>query len=50
MARHSFVTLEDLVYYDDECPAHAALKKTAAGLGVEEPPVVVHVEDTPERN
>lgn len=45
VANHSFATAEDVDYYDHECRAHDALKETAAGLGIEEPPVVVHVED-----
>ncbi|KAK4137041.1 hypothetical protein BT67DRAFT_454716 [Trichocladium antarcticum] len=40
VANHSFATAEDVDYYDHECGAHDALKKTAAGLGIEEPPVV----------
>lgn len=42
-----FASLDDMNYYDNECPTHAALKKAGAGLGVEEPPLVVYFEGTP---
>lgn len=43
----AFASLEDMKYYDNECPAHAALKKTASGLGIPEMPLVVYVEGGP---
>ncbi|KAK4192533.1 hypothetical protein QBC35DRAFT_528221 [Podospora australis] len=39
-----FASLEDMEYYDDECAAHAALKKAGGSLGVAEPPLVVYFE------
>lgn len=47
MAHTSFANLDDMRFYDDECPAHARLKKTAAGLGLTEPPLVVYLEGEP---
>ncbi|KAK4466700.1 hypothetical protein QBC42DRAFT_166097 [Cladorrhinum samala] len=42
-----FASLDDMKYYDDECPAHAALKKKGATLGVSEPPLIVYFEGAP---
>ena len=36
-----------MAYYDKECAAHAALKKTASTLGLAEPPLTVYFEGTP---
>ncbi|VBB73257.1 Putative protein of unknown function [Podospora comata] len=47
VANMKFANLDDMNYYDNECPTHAALKKAGAGLGVEEPPLVVYFEGTP---
>lgn len=33
-ARFEFASLEDMRYYDDECPAHQALKASARSLDV----------------
>jgi hypothetical protein len=38
-----FASAEDMKYYDTECPAHLALRKTAARL-VTERPLVVNME------
>ena len=38
-----FANAEDMKYYDTECPAHVALRKTAAKL-VTERPLVVNME------
>ncbi|KAL7795894.1 hypothetical protein V8C37DRAFT_32540 [Trichoderma ceciliae] len=35
VAKSEFASFEDMKYYDDECPAHQALKKVAFTLGVE---------------
>ncbi|KAL7931070.1 hypothetical protein V8C35DRAFT_311180 [Trichoderma chlorosporum] len=35
IAKSEFASLEDMKYYDEECVAHQALKKTAMTLGVE---------------
>ncbi|GAB1311706.1 Stress-response A/B barrel domain-containing protein [Madurella fahalii] len=47
VAQTSFSNLDDMKFYDTECPAHAALKETAAGLGLSEPPLVVYLEEEP---
>jgi hypothetical protein len=33
----AFAKLEDIRYFDDSCPAHYALKKLVAELGLERP-------------
>ncbi|KAL7808232.1 hypothetical protein V8C26DRAFT_413497 [Trichoderma gracile] len=35
VAKSEFASLDDMKYYDAECPAHQALKKVAMTLGVE---------------
>ncbi|EON98758.1 putative stress responsive a b barrel domain-containing protein [Phaeoacremonium minimum UCRPA7] len=50
VAKTEFWSLEDLQYYDKECEAHAALKKTAATLGLAEPPLTVYFEGSPTIN
>ncbi|TFB00690.1 hypothetical protein CCMA1212_007131 [Trichoderma ghanense] len=35
VAKSEFASLDDMKFYDAECPAHQALKKTALTLGVE---------------
>ncbi|KAK0718880.1 hypothetical protein B0T21DRAFT_374336 [Apiosordaria backusii] len=47
VANMKFASLEDMNYYDNECPAHAALKKAGGGFGVLEPPLVVYFEGEP---
>ncbi|KAK0628573.1 hypothetical protein B0T17DRAFT_614473 [Bombardia bombarda] len=37
-----FASLDDMKYYDQECPAHLAIKKAAPGLGLTEPPLAVY--------
>jgi hypothetical protein len=39
--------MEDMRYYDEECPLHAALKATARGFGMLEPPLVLYHTDKP---
>ncbi len=43
-----FANAEDMKYYDTECPAHVALRKTAAKL-VTERPLVVNMESKERR-
>ncbi|KAG7291789.1 hypothetical protein NEMBOFW57_001809 [Staphylotrichum longicolle] len=43
VARTLFSSVEDMKYYDTECPAHKELRKTASGL-IAERPLVVAVE------
>jgi hypothetical protein len=40
-----FANRDDMEYYDNECPAHANLKKVAAGLGLPERPLIVYFEE-----
>lgn len=47
VARSEFASVEDMHWYDEQCPAHAALKETARALGMPEPPLVFYHEDTP---
>ncbi|KXX74554.1 hypothetical protein MMYC01_208875 [Madurella mycetomatis] len=47
VAQTSFANLDDMKFYNTECPAHAALKETAAGLGLTEPLLVVYPEEEP---
>ncbi|KAK4178882.1 hypothetical protein QBC36DRAFT_344225 [Triangularia setosa] len=47
VANMKFASLDDMNYYDNECPAHAALKRAGGGLGVQEPPLVVYFEGEP---
>lgn len=47
VAQTSFANLDDMKFYDTECLAHAALKETAAGLELAEPPLVVYLEEEP---
>ncbi|KAK4227530.1 hypothetical protein QBC38DRAFT_477676 [Podospora fimiseda] len=42
-----FSNLDDMNYYDNECEAHAVLKKEGGNLGVAEPPLVVYFEGEP---
>jgi len=42
VAETEFANLDDMKYYDAECPAHMSLKKNSWGLGVTEPPLVVY--------
>ncbi|KAK0729934.1 hypothetical protein B0H67DRAFT_547990 [Lasiosphaeris hirsuta] len=44
VAQTGFASLDDMKYYDTECPAHAIVKKTAGSLGLSEPPLVVYYE------
>ncbi|ROT37610.1 hypothetical protein SODALDRAFT_351849 [Sodiomyces alkalinus F11] len=34
VAKTEFASLDDMRWYDNECPAHAALKKTAGSFGI----------------
>lgn len=47
VARSEFASLDDMRWYDEECPAHAALKETARGFNMPEPPLVVYHDDVP---
>lgn len=47
VSKTEFLTLEDMKYYDTECAAHAALKTTAASLGLSEKPLIVYFEGQP---
>jgi len=42
VAETTFANLDDMKYYEDECPAHLALKKASRTLGVAEPPLTVY--------
>lgn len=42
VAKTEFASMEDMKYYDDECPAHAELKKTVTTLNVSEKPMSVY--------
>ncbi len=48
VAKSEFASPEDMRYYDDECPAHATLKKTAALLGMAEKPLTVYFAGHPQ--
>ncbi|KAK4168699.1 hypothetical protein QBC43DRAFT_309492 [Cladorrhinum sp. PSN259] len=50
IAHMKFASLDDMNYYDNECQAHAALKKEGANLGVSEPPMIVYFEGEPTIN
>ncbi|KAK4116922.1 hypothetical protein N656DRAFT_30 [Canariomyces notabilis] len=45
VAQTLFANRDDMEYYDNECPAHANLKKVAAGLGLPERPLIVYFEE-----
>ncbi|KAK3392960.1 hypothetical protein B0H63DRAFT_5414 [Podospora didyma] len=47
VAHTMFKNVEDMRYFDNECAAHAAVKKTAASLGMTEPPLAVYFEGQP---
>ena len=47
VARSEFANMDDMRWYDEECPAHAALKETARGFNLPEPPLVVYHTDMP---
>ena len=47
VAHTTFNNIEDMGYFDNECAAHAAVKKTAASLGMTEPPLAVYFEGQP---
>lgn len=47
VAQSSFYNLEDMKYYDETCPSHQELKKTAREAGLAEPPLTVYVESAP---
>lgn len=47
VARSEFASLEDMRWYDEQDPAHAALKETARAFNMPEPPLVVYHEDAP---
>jgi hypothetical protein len=47
VARTEFASMEDMRFYDEECPAHAALKATARAFGMLEPPLVAYHTDVP---
>lgn len=42
IAKTEFASLDDMRYYDNECPAHAALKDFAKGLKHEAKPTSVY--------
>lgn len=44
VAEMEFASLDDMRYYDTECPAHGALKKKASTLGITEPPLATYFE------
>ncbi|KAB5559886.1 hypothetical protein GE09DRAFT_1220555 [Coniochaeta sp. 2T2.1] len=45
VARSEFASMEDMRWYDEECPAHKALKETARAFDMPEPPLVIYHED-----
>ncbi|KAM7191007.1 hypothetical protein V8F33_009124 [Rhypophila sp. PSN 637] len=44
VAQAEFSSLDDMRYYDNECPAHGALKKQASTMGITEPPLTTYFE------
>ncbi len=48
VSKTEFASLDDMKFYDDECVAHKALKKTAAGLGLAEMPLTVYYYGEPQ--
>lgn len=47
VAKTEFETLADMRFYDKDCAAHAALRKTVATLGAAEPPLSAYFEGQP---
>ncbi|KAH8907440.1 hypothetical protein BR93DRAFT_926487 [Coniochaeta sp. PMI_546] len=47
VSRSEFASMEDMRWYDESCPAHAALKETARAFNMPEPPLVFYHEDVP---
>ncbi|PSR88570.1 hypothetical protein BD289DRAFT_432095 [Coniella lustricola] len=47
VAHSKFRSFEDMKFYDEQCAAHAALKKTVRELSPEEPPLTVYFEGQP---
>lgn len=43
VAKSEYGSVEDMMFYDDECEAHKALKATAKGLAMEGPPLMVYL-------
>ena len=41
-AKTEFASLDDMLFYDEQCPAHATLKAKAKALGVTEMPLTVY--------
>jgi len=41
-AKTEFASLEDMRFYDEQCPAHAALKEKVKDLGLTEVPLTVY--------
>jgi len=48
VAQSEFASLEDMKFYDDGDVAHAALKRTAASLGLAEPPLMLYFTGEPQ--
>ena len=48
ISRTTFALMEDMRFYDDECPAHKALKQGAAALGLKEKPLTVYFYGEPQ--
>ena len=42
VAKTEFASLEDMHYYDDDCPAHKALKEYAKGFKHETKPISIY--------
>ncbi len=47
LSRTEFASMEDMRWYDEECPAHAALKETVRAFTMQQPPLFFYHEDVP---
>ena len=47
VGKTEFASMDDMKFYDFECPAHQNLKALAGSLGLSEPPHTVFFEGTP---
>ena len=47
VGKTEFASMEDMQFYDLECPAHQNLKAQAGSMGLTEPPHTVFFEATP---
>lgn len=47
VGKTEFASMEDMKFYDFDCPAHQNLKALAGSLGLSEPPHTTFFEATP---